>query len=269
MPKPEWKRREKATSTNQQKKSSTRTPAKRYREPERSITKALTSSGEYTDGESSDSLDTDASFIDNTPEATPQDEGTEEASSQENTAISEATRSMIHMEMLTSQLNFWDRERRKRSAKRHNQGTRSKRGCYKPRRKSRSYSPTPKRSKRSPTKVLSEEITTSSHGKIPRMGARHRSTNKTHTVTTRQQVDRPPIPPQECDPPPSTEHKILFLCDSWILRAKMSTVHDSFLSFFHFKLSNITGMTEVTNEEPTDGLGSNTPIRMKGSNNAL
>ena len=28
-------------------------------------------------------------------------------------------------------------------------------------------------------------------------------------------------------------------------------------------------MTEVTNEEPTDGLGTHTIIRMKGSNNAL
>ena len=121
MPPPDGKRRRKATSSNKQKWSSTRTPAKRYREPERSITKALTSSGDYTDGESSDSPGTDASFIDNTPEATPQDEGTEEASSPENTTISEATRDTIHMEDLTRQLNFWDRARRKRAAKRNNQ----------------------------------------------------------------------------------------------------------------------------------------------------
>ena len=75
-----------------------------------SLTKALTS-GDYSDRAFSDSPDPDVPSTDNNPEATSQDEGTEEASSQENTAISEATRSMIHMEMLTSQLNFWDRER--------------------------------------------------------------------------------------------------------------------------------------------------------------
>ena len=41
------------------------------------------------------------------------------------------------------------------------------------------------------------------------------------------------------------------------------------LTFFLSQLSNITGMTEVTNEEPTDGLGAHTTIRMKGSNKAL
>ena len=161
MPPADGKRRRKATSSNRYKRSSTRTPAS-YREPMRSITKALTPSGDYSDRVFSDSPDPDVSSTDNTFEATSQDEGTEEASSQENTAISEATRSMIHMEILTSQLNFWDRARRKRTAKRNNQGTSPKRGGYKPRRKPRRYSLTPKRSKRTPKKVFSEETATDS-----------------------------------------------------------------------------------------------------------
>ena len=199
MPPPDGKRRRKATSSNRYKRSSTRTPAS-YREPMRSITKALTSSGDYSDRVFSDSPDPDVSSTDNIPEATSQDEGTEEASSQENTAISEATRSMIHMEMLTSQLNFWDRERRKRSAKRHNQGTRPKRGCYKHRRKSRRYSPTPTPSKRTPKKVLSEEPATDSQEKLPTTDEQLCSTDETFKATTPQQEHLSVTPPLISDP---------------------------------------------------------------------
>ena len=104
-------------------------------------------------------------------------------------------------------LNFWHQARKKRQANRNNHRPSPKRGSFKAHRKSSKPSPTPKRSKRPPTKVLSVEMTTSSHGKIPRTDAQHRSINKTHTVTTPQQVHRPSIPPQRCDPLPSIEHK--------------------------------------------------------------
>ena len=271
MPKPDaqWKRRGIVTSTNKPEKGSTRTPVKRYRELEQNIKNALTTSDEYTDGESSASPDTDVSFSDNSPEATPQYESTEEALSPENITISEGTRNTIHVEDLRRQLNCWDRARRKRAAKINNQGTSPKRGGYKARRKLRKHSPTPKRSKRPPTKVLSEETATSSQEKIPKTDAQHCSTDKTYKATTPQQVHRSVTPPQRSDPLPPTEHKTPLPPDSWILRAIMPTIPTNLLTFFLSQLSNITGITEVTNEEPTDGLGAHTTIRMKGSDKAL
>ena len=209
MPKSDvqWKRRGIVTSTNKPEKGSTRTPVKRYRELEQNIKKALTTSDEYTDEESSASPDTDASSSDNSREATPQYESTDEAPSPENTTISEEARDVVHMEDLRRQLNFWHRARKKRQANRNNHRPSPKRGSFKAHRKSSKPSPIPKRSKRPSTKMLSVERTTSSHGKIPRTDAQHRSINKTHTVTTLQQVHRPSIPPQRCDPLPSIEHK--------------------------------------------------------------
>ena len=214
MPKPEvqWKR-EKGISINKPEQCSTRARVNRHRELKHNLIKALTTSEEYTDGEYSASPDTDVSSSDSSRMGTTQYEITDEAPPPENITISEA-RVEVHMEGLRRQLNFWHYARKKRRTNRSNHRPSPKRGSLKAHRKSRKTSRTPKRSKRSPTKVLSEEITTSSHGKIPRTGARHRSTNKTHTATTPQQVDRPPIPPQGCDPLPSTEHKILLLCDS-------------------------------------------------------
>ena len=235
----------------------------------RSITKALTSSGDYSDRVFSDSPDPDVSSTDNTPEATSQDEGTEEASSQENTAISEATRSMIHMEILTSQLNFWDRARRKRTAKRHNQGTSPKRGGYKPRRKSRRYSPTPKPSKRTPKKVLSEEPATDSQEKLPTTDEQLCSTDETFKATTLQQEHLSVTPPLTSDPLPPIEHTTPLPPDSWTLRAILPTAPSNLLTFFTSQLSDIPSITEVTNEETADGLGAHTTIRMKGSDQAL
>ena len=269
MPKPEvqWKRG-KGISINKPEECSTRAHVKRHRELKHNLIIALTTSEEYTDEEYSASPDTDDSSSENSREATPQYEITDEAPPPETTTISEA-RAVVHMEDLRRQLNFWHYARKKRQANRNNHRPSPKRGSLKAHRKPSKPSRTPKRSKRPPTKVLSEEITTSSHGKIPRTGARHRSTNKTHTVTTLQQVDRPPIPPQECDPPPSTEHKHYFLCESWILRAKISTLHASILSLIQQKLSNTTRMTEVTKEQPTDRVGSHIIIRLKVSIKAV
>ena len=237
MPKPEaqWKRRN-CVLTKKPVGCSTRGQVKRHKELKHNLITAMTILEEYTYEEYSASPDTDDSSSDTSCEATPQYEITDEAPLPETTTISEAT-AVLHMEDLRRQLNFWHYARKTRQANRNNHRPSPKRRSLKAHRKPSKPSRTPKRSKRPPTKVLSEEITTSSHGKIPRTGARHRSTNKTHTVTTLQQVDRPPIPPQECDPPPSTEHKILLLCDSWILRAKMSTVHVSILGLIQQKLT--------------------------------
>ena len=85
--------------THRHKRSSTRKP-KSYKEQAQSLTKAL-NSGDYSDRALSDSPDPDVSSTDNNFEATSQDEGTEETSSQEDTPISEASRATIHIEMLT------------------------------------------------------------------------------------------------------------------------------------------------------------------------
>ena len=108
MPKSDvqWKRRGIVTSTNKPEKGSTRTPVKRHRELDQNIKKAVTTSYEYTDEESSASPDTDASSSDNSREATPQYEITDEAPPPETTTISEA-RAVVHMEDLRRQLNFW------------------------------------------------------------------------------------------------------------------------------------------------------------------
>ena len=112
---------------------------KRHKEQAQSSTKAL-NSGDYSDKAVSDSPDPDASSTNNmgsqgsreeNSEATSQDESTEEYSSQEDTPISEASRAAIKIEMLRSQLNLWEQQRRKRSSKRHNRGTRSRRECQK------------------------------------------------------------------------------------------------------------------------------------------
>ena len=178
--------------THRHKRSSTRTP-KSYKEQAQSYTKAL-NSGDYSDRALSDSPDPDVSSTNNNSEATSLDEGTEETSSQEDTPISEASRATIHIEMLTSQLNFWEQERRKRSAKRHNRGTRSRRGCYKHRRKSRRFSPTPK-PKRIPRKVLPEEPATNSQEKITTTDEQPCSTDETFKATTPQQKHPLVTPP--------------------------------------------------------------------------
>ena len=120
----------------------------------------------------SDSPDDEAPSTDNmgsqrsqeeNSEATSQVESTEEYSSQEDTPISEASRSTIRLEMMRCQLNFWEQQRRKCSSKRHNRGTNWE--CYKRRRKSRRFIPLPK-TKHIPMKVLPEEPATNSHEKI-------------------------------------------------------------------------------------------------------
>ena len=102
--------------------------------------------------------------------------------------------------MLTSQLKFWEQERRKRSAKRHTRGTRSRRGCYKHRRKSRRYSPTPKPSKRTPKKVHSEEPATDSQEKLPTTDEQLCSTDETFKAITLQQQHLSVTPPLISDP---------------------------------------------------------------------
>ena len=110
---------------------------KRHKEQAQSSTKARNSGDSHRT--LSDSPDPEAPSTNNmgsqssreeNSEATSQGESTDEYSSQEDTPISEASRATIRLEMMRSQLNFWDQQRRKYSSKRHNRGTRSRRECY-------------------------------------------------------------------------------------------------------------------------------------------
>ena len=184
------------------------------------------------------------------------------------------------MEHLRHEMNRWYLTTQKHGqSSKDNHRHSTKQRSPKTHRKLSTPSRTPIRSKRSPSKVLSRRGTTISDEKIFTTGIHHRSSNKTPTVTTPQQLDRPPIPPPDCDPPLSNEHKHHLLlqkyqpytpdCDSWILRPKTSTLHASILCHIQQKLSNTTGMTEVTKEEPTDRAGAHITLPLKGRTAAL
>ena len=275
----------------------------RHKEQAQSSTKAEKSGDSHKT--LSDSPDDEAPSTDNmgsqrsqeeNSEATSQVESTEEYSSQEDTPISEASRSTIRLEMMRCQLNFWEQQRRKWSSKRHSRGTNWE--CYKRRRKSRRFIPLPK-TKHIPMKVLPEEPATNSHEKIATDEQPSISNSLQHQRTkppdaaprnTRGQLSESPSIPSEhlteypanhpvsqtAEPPslkPDSPSPIEITTHpspaAWTLLARLPADHTNLLDYLIEKLSQQPEITEVTKEETIGGSWIQTSIRIKGSIQAL
>ena len=122
--------------------------SKRQRSPTNSMTRHHVQGQSSTKADhNSDSPDAEAPSTDYLESQSSQEENSKEDSQEESTSeYSEQSRAAIRIEMLRSQLNLWEQQRRKRSSKRHNRKSR----------KSIKFTPSPK------PKVLPVEPATNS-----------------------------------------------------------------------------------------------------------